>query len=150
MKISYGAVVPLPPDEAFAFVSEPTTWPTFFESMRSVEKGDDWGAVGGHARMINVRMGREIGWDLELTVWDPPREFSYRASQSAGPLVDNRRVLEPVAGGTQLSGTSEIAVRPGLSGLGDRVMVWVLQRTYAKAMQRLPEVVGQTPRTRSG
>ena len=51
MKISYGAVVPLPPDEAFAFVSEPTTWPTFFESMRSVEKGDDWGAVGGHARM---------------------------------------------------------------------------------------------------
>jgi hypothetical protein len=150
MKISYGAVVPLPPDEAFAFVSEPTTWPTFFESMQSVEKGDDWGAVGGHARMTNAFLGRSITIDLELTVWDPPREFRYRGTQAEGPPVDNRRVFEPVPGGTQLSGTTETTVRPGLSGMVDRVKVRALQRTYAKAMQRLPEVVGQTPRTTSG
>ncbi len=47
MKIKYGAVVPLAPDDAFAFVSEPTTWPMFFESMRSAEKGDDWGRWAG-------------------------------------------------------------------------------------------------------
>lgn len=150
MKISYGAVVPLPPDEAFAFVSEPTSWPTFFESMRSAERGDDWGAVGGHARMTNAFLGRQITTDLELTAWDPPREFRYQGTQSEGPALDNRRVFEPVPGGTRLSGTTETEIRPGLAGLVDRVKVWALRRTYAKAMQRLPEVVGKTPRMTSG
>ncbi|MDF2746298.1 MAG: hypothetical protein K0S98_582, partial [Propionibacteriaceae bacterium] len=27
MRISYGAVLPLPPEEAFAFVADPVNWP---------------------------------------------------------------------------------------------------------------------------
>ena len=34
-EIAYGAVIPLPPDAAFAFVSDPTTWPLFFDTPES-------------------------------------------------------------------------------------------------------------------
>jgi Polyketide cyclase / dehydrase and lipid transport len=144
MKISYGAVVPLPPDEAFAFVSDPEKWPTFFENMRSSEGGDDWGAVGGHARMTNVLLGRSFESDMELTAWDPPREFRYTMRQPGRPDMDNRRVFEPVPGGTQLRGTTEGTLHPGLSGLIDRVYIWAMQRMFAKAMRRLPEAAGTT------
>jgi hypothetical protein len=35
MRISYGAVLPLPPEEAFAFVADPVNWPLFVPSVRS-------------------------------------------------------------------------------------------------------------------
>ncbi|MBK6763414.1 MAG: SRPBCC family protein [Micrococcales bacterium] len=143
MKISYGAVVPLPPDEAFAFVSDPEKWPTFFESMRSVEKGDDWGAVGGHARMTNVLLGRSIESELELTAWDPPREYRYTARQP-GPGAALPKGVRAGTRGTQLSGTTEAALRRGLSGLIDRVWARALQGMFAKAMRRLPEAVRKT------
>lgn len=141
MKITYGAVLPLTPDEAFEFVSEPTNWPTFFEAMSSAESCENWGQVGGRARMTNRFLGRSLTTDLELTVWNPPHELRYLGVQAEGlPVMDNRRVFEPVAGGTKLTGTTEIQVRPGLSGLVDRLRIRALRRTFAKAMQRLPEV----------
>lgn len=100
--------------------------------------------------MTNAFLGRQITTDLELTVWDPPREFRYRGTRSEGPPLDNWRVFEPVPGGTQLIGTTETEVRPGLAGLVDRVKMRAIQRMHAKAMRRLPEVVGKTPRTTSG
>ena len=42
MEITYEAILPLPPDEAFRFVSEPANWPTFFANMHSAEADDDW------------------------------------------------------------------------------------------------------------
>ena len=56
-RISYGAIVPLPPAEVFAFVSDPRHWHLFFDSVRSAEADADWGAVGGHARLTNVDPG---------------------------------------------------------------------------------------------
>jgi hypothetical protein len=40
-----------------------------------VDKGEDWGRVGGHARLTSVVLGRSLTMDLELTEWDPPRSF---------------------------------------------------------------------------
>ena len=50
MKISYGALIPLPPDEAFGFVADPVNWPLFFPGVRSVDRattGDE--SVATHA-----------------------------------------------------------------------------------------------------
>ncbi len=138
-RISYGAVVPLPPDEAFAFVSEPSNWPAFFPSVRSVSKEQGWEAVGGRASMASDFLGRTVAAELEMTVWDPPREFRYLMRQVGGPPLDNRRVFEPVPGGTRLRGSTEGTMRLGPRGLIDRVRVQALRRIYAEAMKRLPE-----------
>ncbi len=139
-RISYGAVVPLPPTEAFAFVSDPGNWHLFFDSVRSAEADADWGDVGGHARMTNAMLGRTIESELELTVWDPPREFRYTARQPGRPDLDNRRVFVPLPDGTRLQGTTESQPRGGLAGLTDQMLGQALQRMYDKAMAKLPQV----------
>ena len=139
-RISYGAIIPLPPAEAFAFVSDPRNWHLFFDSLRSAEADADWGTVGGHARMTNAMLGRTITSELELTVWDPPREFRYTARQPGRPDLDNRRVFVPLPGGTRMQGTTESRSRGGLAGLTDQALGLALQRTYNTAMARLPQV----------
>jgi len=83
VEIAYGAVVPLPPEAAFAFVSDPTTWPRFFDALESAEPLDGWGTVGGRGRMTTRFLGSSVTSELELTEWDPPRAFRYTAARQA-------------------------------------------------------------------
>jgi carbon monoxide dehydrogenase subunit G len=143
VKISYGATVALPPDQTFAFVSDPSNWPLFILGLQSVDKGEDWGAVGGHAQMTNVLLGKSFTSELELTEWDPPKAFRYTVRQTGAPEIDNRRVYEPVSGGTRLRGTSEATPRAGLGGLADRLRMWALRRMMNKSMAQLPDAALQ-------
>jgi hypothetical protein len=142
VEIAYGAVVPLPPEAAFAFVADPTTWPRFFDALESAEPLEGWGAVGGRGRMTTRFLGSSVTSELEITEWDPPRAFRYTAHQGGRPDLDNLRVFTPLGSGTQLRGTTTIRPRPGVRGLIDRVTLRVLARVYAKAMRRLPAVAG--------
>lgn len=139
-RLRYGAFVPLGQEDAFAFVSDPRNWPQFFDGMRSAEAGADWGTVGGHARMTNAMLGRSIESELELTVWDPPREFRYVARQPGRPELDNRRVFVPLPDGTRLVGTTDARMRGGVTGLTDQAVRLALQRTFHEAMAKLPQV----------
>jgi hypothetical protein len=76
-----------------------------------------------------------VTMDLELTEWDPPPSFRYTVSQGGKPgKDDNRRTFEQVAGGTRLTGTTEIAARPGLAGLVDRLGMRVVRRVFTAGM----------------
>ena len=139
-RISYGAIIPLPPAEAFAFVSDPRHWHLFFDTLRSAEADADWGAVGGHARMTHAILGQTIESELELTVWDPPREFRYTMRQPGRPDMDNRRVFVPLPGATRLQGTTESRSRGGVARLTDQALGLGLQRAVNAAMAKLPQV----------
>lgn len=138
MKISYEAVLPLPPDQAFRFVSDSANWPSFFANMRSAETADDWGRTGGHASMTNRFLGRTVRSQLRLTTWNAPTEFRYTATTPGDLVMDNRRVLTPVAGGTKLTG-STVLVGADPRRLSQRLRLIALRRVYRKAMARLPE-----------
>lgn len=138
VQLSYGAVVPLPPDQAYAFVADPLSWPSFVSSLRDTTRDDHWGGVGSRGQMTNVVLGRPITSEIEVTVWDPPHEFRYFSRQPGTPPLDNRRVFEPVPEGTRLRGTTEVTPRPGLAGLVDRARLLALRRIFAAAMTELP------------
>ena len=139
-RITYGALVPLPPDEACAFVADPLRWPAFFGAMRDATKDDDWPAVGARARSTNVVLGRTFTSELEMTMWDPPREFRYVARQAGAPPLSNRRVTRgwPRAGACCTAST-EMTPRAGVRGLLDRVQAMAVQRMFVAAMLRLPD-----------
>lgn len=147
LRIEYGAELPVPPAQAFAFVSDPRNWPRFIASLVTAAGGDDWGRVGGHGQMTTRFLGRTVESTMELTTWDPPREFRYLSRQPGAPDLDNRRTFEPTPNrnGTRLSGTTLVVPRSGVAGLADRAQVLALRRLYAGAMRRLPEVVGSSP-----
>lgn len=139
MKITYRAVLPLPRDDAFGFVADPNNWPLFSPGVRDVEKADDWGRVGGHARLTSIVLGRSFTMNLELTEWDPPNAFRYTVSHRDAPgNDDNRRTFQPVAGGTEMTGTTEIPARRGPLGLLDRLQLLLVRAVFAKTMARLP------------
>jgi glyoxylase-like metal-dependent hydrolase (beta-lactamase superfamily II) len=142
-RITYGADLPVQPAEAFAFVSDPRNWPTFVDALQSADRDDDWGEAGGHGRMTTRFRGRTIDSTMELTVWDPPREFRYVSRQPGAPDIDNRRVFEPTPGGTRLRGTTETVPRAGMGRVSDRAQLLLLRRVYAGAMKRLPDVIGR-------
>jgi hypothetical protein len=145
VKITYSAVLPLPPDEAFAFVADPFNWPSFFPGVRAVDTEHGWGRVGGNARLTSVVLGRSLTMNLELTEWDPPKSFRYTVSRDDGPgNDDNRRTFQPVAGGTRLTGTTEIPARRGAAGLVDRLQMMLVRRVFATAMARLPRAAAES------
>lgn len=139
VRLTYSAVMPLRPDQAFAFLTNPLNWPSFFSAMRTAGKDADWESVGGRACMTNSFLGRTVTSEMEMTVWDPPHEFRYLTRQMGAPTLDSRRVLEPVPSGTRVHGVTEMTRRRGMPGLLDRVQQRALRRTYAAAMARLPE-----------
>ncbi len=142
IKISFGTVLPIPRDEAFEFVSEPANWPLFFESIRSAERQEGWGKVGGRAQVVTRFPGRVVTSEFELTEWDPPRRFRYISRQRSLPDLDNDRVFEPAGTGTRLRFvTTTVEARPGARALVDRLYARVLLRTYHRAMARLPGAV---------
>jgi hypothetical protein len=142
--ISYGADLPVAPDEAFTFVSDPATWPRFFASVVSATADQGWGHVGGCGYIVTRFLGRIVTSQMLLTEWDPPHTFRYTARQAARPDLDNRRLFEAVPGGTRLQGTTELALRPGAKGLLDCASAQVLQRVYDQAMARLADVIIET------
>jgi glyoxylase-like metal-dependent hydrolase (beta-lactamase superfamily II) len=141
--IAYGAILPLEPDEAFAFVAHPANWPSFFDEVQHAEADPDWGRIGGHARMRLRFFGRTTTSELELTEWDPPHRFSYLARQPGAPSLTNRRVLTAVPGGTELRGTTDAVLPAGAAGIAGRLQLRVLDRAYRAAMDRLPDVAAR-------
>ena len=134
----------LPAEQAFAIVADPVNWPLFTPNVRSLDKDDDWGRVGGHAHVTSVVLGRSVIMDLELTEWDPPRSFRYKVSQGGKPgNDDNRRLFEPVIDGTRLTGTTEIPARRGLAGLLDRSQMRIAHHVFTAAMARLPSAAAR-------
>jgi carbon monoxide dehydrogenase subunit G len=117
MEITYGAVLAVPIEEAFAFVSDPKSWPRFFPGVEEVVPMDDWGAVHGRARMTTRFMGKRVHSELELVEWEAPVRFRYVMRQEGRPSLDNLRIFEEVSEGTRLTGTTVVALRAGLVGL---------------------------------
>lgn len=138
MKITYGAVLPLPPEQAFDFVSDAASWPTFFESMESAEALQGWGSPGGKARMVNKFLGRLLVSELELVEWDRPHRFRYTARTAGRPDMDNVRTFDAVPGGTRLRGTTSARARRAVGGVFDIISLLAFHQTIKRAMKQLP------------
>jgi uncharacterized protein YndB with AHSA1/START domain len=142
--ITYGTVLPVPPERAFAVVTDPARWPEFSAGTVSAETDPGWGRPGGRGRMVNRFLGATVRSELEVLEWEPGRAFRYRGTQPGRPATDNRRTFEALPGGTRLRASTTVVLRPGPLGLLDRLQVRVLQRVYDRAMARLPQVVASS------
>lgn len=142
MRINFGALIPLPIDDAFDFVSNPANWPTFFSSCTSAEALDGWGAEGGRAKMTSAVFGRELTSEVVLLEWDRPRRFRYVMHTSGRADTDNVRVFVAVPGGTRFTGTTVARPRPGLNGVVDALTMLGLRRILVRGMRELPGRAG--------
>lgn len=138
MRITFGALIPLPIDDAFDFVSNPANWPTFFASCTAAEALEGWGREGGRARMKSTVLGRELTSEVVLLEWDRPRRFRYVMHTTGRADTDNVRVFVAVPGGTQFTGTTMARARRGLNGVVDALTMLGLRRILVRGMRALP------------
>jgi ligand-binding SRPBCC domain-containing protein len=139
-------VVPISPEEVFAFFAEPRNleeitppWLRFriLEAPAELRRGS----------FLRYRLrlyGIPVGWRTEISEWRPPRSFT--DTQTAGPyrLWVHVHRFEPVAGGTEILDSVRYRVPGGR--LVDRLFVArSLDEIFAFRAERLAELLGRPP-----
>jgi uncharacterized protein YndB with AHSA1/START domain len=107
-----------PIDEVFAYVSDPENFPRWNSAVRTVRKtssGDE--PVGSTYAMTRVLPTGRAENELEIAVYERPREFGIRTLSGPTPFV-YRYTLSPRHGGTfvELDAEVELSGAPALVG----------------------------------
>lgn len=110
------------PEEVFKFITNPANDSKWRDSSVSGEWTSDGPiGVGSIQKSVGKIMGRKMETTSEVTTWDPPSEYGWKAVDGPIPYEANQK-LESKDGGTQLtfSGWAEIGgffkVAEGLVG----------------------------------
>jgi hypothetical protein len=98
-------VVPHPPEQAFAFFSDPRNLERITPAwlrFRIVEAPGELGE--GSLLRYRLRLfGIPIRWRTEIVAWDPPRGFVDVQRRGPFRLWEHTHQLTPVAGGTEIA-----------------------------------------------
>ena len=141
MKFGFKTLLPVSADTVFSFVTDPENWPLFIPGIESATPVADWGAVGGTAQAKGTFLGRPIWAEVLVVEWHASVRFRYRMRRPGRADLDSIRLFEEVAGGTQLTGETEVIPRPGLRYILDHVDAWVLDRRTGRAMRNLTQIM---------
>ena len=137
-----------PPDEVFAYVTEPSTFPEWQQGVRSGHMDGPTTQVGSRCTTVRQIGGREREVTTEITEYEPPRRWADRGIE--GPIRAIVAVtIEPLAEGSRSRLT--IAVDFTGHGIGVVLVPLVVRRQAAREMpgnmrrlkQRLEHVPSQ-------
>ncbi len=139
--MSWSVEVPRPPEEAFSYVTDPSTFPEWQQGvLRGHLKGSGAGAKCTTVRKIG---GREREVTTEITEYDPPRRWADRGVD--GPIRALVAVaVEPLANGSR----SRVTIDLDFTGHGiGKLLVPLVVRRQAAAempgnMRRLEQRLG--------
>jgi carbon monoxide dehydrogenase subunit G len=101
VRLEHSIDVARPPAEVYAFVADPSNLPRWQGPVDAVEWEGGEASAGDRFREVRTFMGRRVHSSVEVTVAEPPREFT--VSASAGPVdVVARHLLEAAGEGTRV------------------------------------------------
>jgi carbon monoxide dehydrogenase subunit G len=120
-----------PPEDVFAYLSDPSNLPAWQSGVRSAKLRDD-----GRIEESRSLLGRELHTTLEIVEREEPRLFTLRALD--GPVrFSVRHELEPSGGGTLLTVTAEGDVPSFAGGLLTRRV----EKQFRKDFERLKQIL---------
>ena len=118
-----------PAQEVFDFVTNPANavqWESGTESSKYTSEG----AVGVGSKLQNIgrMMGRKIEANAEITQWNPPNVYSYKATNGPAKLEANYK-FEVKDGGTLLIQSIQVELG-GFFGMAEGLAVKQMQKQY--------------------
>lgn len=93
--------VPVPPAQAFAYLSNPAHDAEWQSSCVSAELLAAAPAVGAHYNIVFSFLGRKMKFTSEITVFEPDRECAFK-SVAGSFYYEGRYSLRPHADGTEV------------------------------------------------
>jgi carbon monoxide dehydrogenase subunit G len=145
IKVEREIVVDRPPEEVFAYLSDPDNIPEWQSGVLEARK-DSQGPMGVGARWREVRtfLGRRIEQTIEATAFEAGKEFSLEVVSGPVPFRI-RHLFEAAGGGTRIRVTGEGELG-GFAKLGRRFVIRALERQFETDFAKLKEVVESRPR----
>jgi carbon monoxide dehydrogenase subunit G len=121
-----------PPDDVYAFLSDPENLPRWQSEVLEVRRESDT-----RFREVRTFVGRRIESTLEVTAAEPGREFSLRSA--SGPVrFSVRHLVEPAGEGrTRLRVVGDTEGAGGLFKLGGPLLRRAAQRRFQEDFARL-------------
>ena len=104
--VSESVVIERPPEEVFAYVTDPQNLPEWAEVIREVRRETEGPPKAGERYTVALDigfLGRRWEHSFEVTAYEPPRRYSDRRN-IGGPFQDEHTyTFEEAGGGTRLS-----------------------------------------------
>jgi uncharacterized protein YndB with AHSA1/START domain len=123
----------VPVEQAFAYITNPANWSTFWPGFVRLVEGSRWGARGDTARLVTRLVGRERELTMTITAFEPNRLVTYTSTQPGLPDAHHERRFEPDGEGFVYRLVVEYEPRDGIAGVFDRVL---LARGIRRAFER--------------
>jgi carbon monoxide dehydrogenase subunit G len=140
VKYEHEIEIERPPEDVYAFLSNPENLPRWQHEVLEVRRKND-------TEFTEVRtfIGRRVESTIEVTAAEPGREFAIRAG--AGPVhFAVRHLLEPAGEGrTRLRVEGESEGAGGVFKLGGRLLHRAVERRAREDFQRLKELLESEP-----
>jgi hypothetical protein len=147
-----GAVVPhvemtreFPMDRKLMFdhLTDPTTWPTYYNNIIEVKPFDRFTEVGDQLTARYRLLGRAVDLDVELLELNPPDRIRLLAKAPGLPPLEQDWIYEDADGGTRIHARVETPeVDSWLGRALDRYVVpRQLERDLARSLDNIAELV---------
>ncbi len=129
--------VPVPPEEAFAFVTDPDNGTKWAGSPTSVRAEGEPGVGRQIIASVNMVISFEI--TQTVTAWDPPSHYAFGATSPMTVAYDFR--FTPDGEGTSIACTIDVDAGRFLPG-GNRLLKGRFRKEFDGDMARLKAVLG--------
>ena len=137
-RIETSRVFPVPPGEAFAFITDLRNWERYWPDFVRIHDRDRarWSEPGDRLTLVTRLLGREVELHMTLETFQRDRLVTYRSQQRGLPDAHHERHFQAVPEGCEYRLVVAYEPRGGLRGLFDRLLV---RRSVAGAMRRTLE-----------
>jgi uncharacterized protein YndB with AHSA1/START domain len=132
-----------PPDEVFAFVTDPTKLSAWQDAEEVQQLTEGPVMAGTRFREVHKVMGRRRVELTEVVECDPGRRFHIRVVE--GPPVDGRWEFVPTPAGTRVTFTP-LAHLSGRARIANRAMEQMTALVFRRFHRRLKRVLEQEAR----
>lgn len=142
--VSESVAIERPPEEVFAYVTDPQNIPEWVEAIREVHRETEGPPKEGERFTVALDtglLGRRWEQSFEVTAYEPPRRYSDRR-KIGGPFQDEHtyNFEEETGGGTHLSLTME-AHPSGFFRIFGPLLEKAIQRQVRKELGTLKDML---------
>ena len=143
-RAEHSIVIERPPDEVFAYLSDPSKLPEWQASaIDARQETPEPMSIGTRVRETRKFLGRRMESVVEVTAYEPGRELSLKVV--SGPLPFHvRQMLERVELGTKIDVVIE-GEPGGFFKLAEPLVVRAVERELANNLATLKDVLEEPP-----
>lgn len=141
MKFEESIFINRPVEEVFAYATDYSTHPLWADAVRVDILTPGPVGIGTRLNYVDKTMGREVGAESEITLWEPPHRLGYKIVTKMA--AEALQTFTAENGGTRFTWTYEVhpAGVMSLLKVSEPLLAPLARRTLRTAQKRLKDLL---------